>query len=118
MDEFLAWEGWRTVTGVAATIGLFACVLFVARFHTKTGGAWWRHPDGRPNPFGRFLFFRKALLSALFLVVILNRVLPGWEAQDFVTALVFLAFAVQTFVPYRLLLQAQKDIDDQEARQL
>lgn len=118
MTEFLAWEGWRTVTGFAATVGLFASVLFVVRFHMKTGGSWWRHPDGRSNPFGRFLFFRKTLLSALFLVVITNRVFPGWSAQNFVTALVFMAFAIQTFVPYRLLLQAQKDIDQQEARQL
>lgn len=116
LSSFLAWEGWSFLTGVASVVGLFACLLFVARFQVETGGAWWRHPDGRPNPFGRFLFFRKALLAVLFLLALANRLAPGWEAQGFVTALLFSAFAVQTFVPYRLLLQAQNEVDRSEAR--
>lgn len=116
LDAFLAWSGWYVLTGVASAIGLFACLLFVVRFHVETGGAWWKHPDGRPNPFGRFLFFRKLLLAVLFTVALANRLTPGWTGQTFVTALLFSAFAVQTFVPYRLLLQAQKEVDRSEAR--
>ena len=59
IHDFLLWEGWYTITGIAAGIGFFACIFFVVQFQVKTGGAWWRHPDGTPNPFGRFLFFRR-----------------------------------------------------------
>lgn len=110
LDEFLMWSGWTYVTGVAAAVGLFACVLFVVRFHVESGGAW------RGNPFGRFLFFRKVLLASLFAVALANRLTPGWIAQEFVIAVLFSAFAVQTFVPYRLLLTAQKEMHRSEAR--
>jgi hypothetical protein len=116
MREFLLWGGWYVLTGIASAIGLFACILFVVRYQIETGGAWWRHADGRSNPFGRFLFFRKVLLSCLFALALTNRIFPGWTGQTFVTSIVFVAFAIQTFVPYRLLLQAQKDIDVEEAR--
>lgn len=116
LDAFLLWGGWNVATGVAAFVGLFACVLFVVRFHVETGGAWWRHPDGSPNPFGRFLFFRKLLLAVLFAVLLANRLTPGWIWRDFVVAVLMSAFAVQTFVPYRLLLTAQKEMHRSEAR--
>lgn len=111
LEAFFAWNGWYILTGVASVVGLFACLLFVVRFQVETGGAWWR------NPFGRFLFFRKVLLAVLFTLALTNRFAPGWDAQRFVTAVLFTAFAVQTFVPYRLLLRAQSEIDKQEATQ-
>jgi hypothetical protein len=111
LAEFLAWEGWYFLTGVASVIGLFACLLFVVRYQVETGGGWWRHADGRPNPFGRFLFFRKVLLACLFALALANRFFPGWEARDFVTAVLFCAFAIQTFTPYRLLVKAQSEVE-------
>lgn len=118
MSDFLAWECWTGVIYFACVVGFFASALFVVRYHISSGGTWYRHTDGRPNQFGRFLVFRKTLLAVLFVIVVTNRVTPDWAAKEFVTAIVFLAFAFQTFVPYRLLLQAQKDIDTEEARQL
>lgn len=109
LDALLLWDGWSTLTGVAAAVGLFACLLFVVRFHVETGGAW------RDNPFGRFLFFRKVLLASLFLLALANRITPGWIWQDLVTAVLFSAFAAQTFVPYRLLLTAQREMHRSEA---
>lgn len=96
------WE-WLTIAAVA--IGLVAALVFVIRFQIEVGWSWW------DSPFGRFLMVRKVLLSALFTIVLLNRVLEDWAARNMVTALLMLAFALQTFVPYRLLVKVQRQHD-------
>jgi hypothetical protein len=96
------WE-WLTVGSVA--IGLVAALVFVVRFQMEAGWSWWN------SPFGRFLMVRKLLLAGLFVIVLLNRVLEDWPARNALTALLMLAFALQTFVPYRLLVKVQREHD-------
>lgn len=107
---------WTWITMAAVVVGLVAAVWFVIRLQMEAGWSW------RTNPFGRYLMTRKALLAVLFLVVILNRIGPDWWdlLRAPVTAVLMAAFALQTFVPYRLLMAAQRahdqgDNDTQEA---
>lgn len=109
MEAFLSSPFWDHLTIVAVLIGLVAALAFVIRYQWVAGSTWWRQPDGSPNLFGRFLMTRKILLSILFAVVLANRWYPGWEAQRAVTAVLMLLFALHTFVPYRLLTEAQKE---------
>jgi len=95
--------GWLTIGAVA--IGLIAALVFVIRFQIEAGWSWWH------SPFGRFLMVRKVLLACLFTIVLLNRVVPDWPLREMVTALLMLAFALQTFVPYRLLVKVQRQHD-------
>lgn len=115
MKELLASPFWDSLTIVSVVIGLIAALLFVIRYQYEVGFSWYRHTDGGPNHFGRFLMFRKLLLSGLFLLILANRVFPGWTGREAVTALLMFGFALQTFVPYRLLVTAQKAQEKQEA---
>jgi hypothetical protein len=101
--DVLVWEGWRYVTMAAVVVGFTAATTFVVALQAEAGWDWWR------NPFGRFLMTRKILLSCLFALVMVNSLIPVWPGRRMVTALLMLAFAVQTFVPYRLLMRAQED---------
>ena len=108
MEAALEHPMWDLLTLVAVVIGLIAALAFVIRFQYEVGFTWWRTRDGRPNHFGRFLMIRKLLLSSLFLLILANRVFPGWTGRSAVTAILMVAFALQTFVPYRLLVSAQR----------
>lgn len=108
MRAFLESPYWEYITVASVGIGLFACLLFVIRFQMKVGFTWWRHLNGQPNHFGRFLMIRKMLLASLFILIITNRVFPDWLGKEPVTALLMVAFALQTFVPYRLLILAHE----------
>lgn len=117
MEHALAHPFWDVLTLAAVGIGLVAAMLFVVRYQVEVGWSWWRHPDGKPNHFGRFLMIRKILLSGLFLLVLANRAFGEWTGRSAVTALLMLGFALQTFVPYRLLVSAQRARDREEATQ-
>ncbi len=108
MEAALSHPFWDVLTLIAVGTGLFAALLFVVRYQIEVGWTWWRHPNGGPNHFGRFLMIRKVLLSCLFALVLANRAFPGWTGREAVTALLMACFALQTFVPYRLLVSAQK----------
>jgi DMSO reductase anchor subunit len=111
MGEFLSWDGWNTITIVACAVGLVACVSFAAAYQYEVGWDWTR------NPMGRYLMTRKLLLGGLFVTILLNRFIPGWSGRLAVTALLMSLFAVQTFVPYRLLKKVQKpDHANEEAQ--
>jgi hypothetical protein len=97
---------------VVSGVGLTACLVFVVHYQVLYGFTWWRLRNGQANPFGRYLMFRKILLAGLFALVLTNRFWPGWMARPMVTAILMTLFAFQTFVPYRLLLQAH----DREAQ--
>lgn len=105
---------WVWLTEGAVAVGLLAAVWFIVRLQMEAGWSW------RSNPFGRYLMTRKLLLAALFTVVLLNRAgLDWWDLWRVpVTAVLMTAFALQTFVPYRLLMKAQAEAHhtDQEAR--
>jgi hypothetical protein len=118
LDPFWAWEGWRLITIGACVVGLVAAVVFVVAYQVKVGWTWWRLPDGSPNQFGRFLMTRKLLLASLFVLILSNRFWPDWSARPFVTATLMVLFALQTFVPYRLLMKVQDRTspDKMEAR--
>ena len=108
----LTWHGWSLITIGACAVGWVAALLFVIRFQIDSGGAW------RGNPFGRFLMIRKMLLVGLFSLILTNRLMPGWEWRLPITAVLMVAFALQTFVPYRLLVEAQQErAENEEARQ-
>lgn len=100
------WD-WMTIGAVG--LGLLAALVFVIRFQIEVGWSWWR------SPFGRFLMIRKALLTALFTIVLLNRIVGDWPIRGPITALLMLAFAVQTFTPYRLLMRVQREQDEHAA---
>lgn len=108
MREFLNSPFWEYLTLAAVVLGLIAALAFVVRYQYEVGFSWWRQESGKPNHFGRFLMIRKILLSSLFVIVLLNRIVPDWPARKAVTALLMVAFALQTFVPYRLLVTAQR----------
>lgn len=116
ITEALLHPVWTWITMAAVVVGLVASVWFVVRLQMEAGWSW------RTNPFGRYLMTRKLLLAALFTVVLCNRL--DWAWWDLlrapVTAALMTAFAFQTFVPYRLLMAAQRahdqgDNDTQEA---
>lgn len=113
MTTMLAWPGWDYVQMAAAAVGLAAAVWFVIQVLRETGSDWKR------NPFGRFLVQRKALLALLFGYMIGSRIAQGgivtpptWRGQDFILAVLLACFAAQTFVPYRLLMAAQRAHDN------
>lgn len=104
---FFEWWGWDWLQVIACGVGIVAALLFTGRYWHEAGR------DALKNPFGRFMLTRKALLSCFFTLVLINRAHSGvvspdeWTGQDFVTALVFAAFALQTWQPYRLLMEAR-----------
>jgi hypothetical protein len=117
MREILSHPFWDSLTIAAAGVGFLAAVLFVGRYQRDEDFGWWKNSDGSPNLFGRFLMIRKILLSLLFALIILNRIFPGWTGREAVTAILFTAFAVHTFVPYRLLTEAQKERREMSKRE-
>lgn len=112
MSTVTNWGGWNYITIGACAVGLVAALLFVIKYQVESRGAW------KNNPFGRFLMTRKILLSGLFALILTNRFFPGWDWRLPITAVLMVAFALQTFVPYRLLVEAQQErAHDEEARQ-
>lgn len=109
MRYYLEHPFWEWLTIGSVIVGFIACIVFLVRYLHEAGRDAWR------NPFGRYLIQRKALLAVLFGVVLANRTFGSWAARDVVTALLMLAFALQTFVPYRLLVDAQKAHSEEEA---
>jgi hypothetical protein len=109
MREFLSSPYWDWLTIAACGIGLVAALAFVVKYQREVGFGWWRLTDGRPNLFGRFLMIRKILLSMLFGIIITNRFTDEWLGRSALTAVLMLAFALHTFVPYRLLSEARKE---------
>jgi hypothetical protein len=105
LRDLLDAEFWNWLTVGSVVLGLIACLIFVIRFQIEVGWSWWN------SPFGRFLMVRKLLLAALFSIVLLNRTVEDWLGRNMVIALLMLAFALQTFVPYRLLVKVQKQHD-------
>jgi hypothetical protein len=115
MISFLDWSGWDYGQVGAAFVGLVAAAWFVYRVFRTAGWDW------RRNPFGRFLVQRKALLALFFTYMITSRFLtgaihtpPAWPGQDFLLFVLLTCFALQTFVPYRLLMEAQKEAQMKE----
>lgn len=104
---------WDSMALGAAVIGLALAGWFVIQYQRQVGWDWWR------NPFGRFLMTRKIMLVLLFGNAIVNRVFidsATWREAS--SAVLLTLFAVQTIVPYRLLMKAQRDMQDhEEARQ-
>lgn len=113
--NFFDWPGWDWLQLIASVVGLIAAAAFVVRYSRDAGRDAWR------NPFGRFMLKRKALLTALFLLILVNRwhgsvvTAESWTGQDFVTSIVFSWFALQTWTPYRLLVDAQRAHKKEEA---
>lgn len=104
---------WDSLALVAAVIGLALAGWFVIQYQHAVGWSWWR------NPFGRFLMTRKLMLVLLFGNAIVNRMfVDNDEWRQASSAVLLTLFAVQTVVPYRLLMKAQRDMQDhEEARQ-
>ena len=96
-------EFWDWVVYAACVIGGLAALTFVVKFQIESRGAW------RDNPFGRFLMTRKILLFVLFTTVMTYRLYGDWPGRRILVALMMVAFAFQTFVPYRLLMRAQAE---------
>jgi hypothetical protein len=119
VDHILAWEGWRHITITACAVTLAGCALFIVAYQAKVGWLWWRLEDGSPNRAGRYLMGRKLVLGAIAALILANRIWPGWEWRAMVTAVLMSTFALQTFIPYRLLMKAQdhRAVDTVEAPQ-
>lgn len=101
---------WGAATLAASVLGLAASLWFIGWY------LWWAGADAWRNPFGRYLVTRKALLALLFATFILGRLGPEWwrEWRRPLMALLVTAFALQTFVPYRLLRMAQDAAREEE----
>lgn len=106
---FLEHEMWKWVTIASVVVGMIASVWFVVRYLSEAGKAAYR------NPFGRYLLQRKIILASLFGVVLSNQIFGQWPGRRMAVALLMVAFALQTFVPYRLLMDAQRAHDHKEA---
>lgn len=110
----MSWEwatgpGWTYAIMVTVAVGLVACVVFVVDYHRRTGGGW------RHNRFGRYLMTRKILLGCLFALVLINSTIGrDWPLRQPLTFVLMSAFALQTFWPYRLLLEAQHEAREKE----
>ena len=104
---------WDSLALAAAVIGFCLAGWFVIQYQRQVGWDWWR------NPFGRFLMTRKLMLVLLFGNAIVNRVfIDNAEWRQASSAVILTLFAVQTVVPYRLLMKAQRGMQDsEEARQ-
>jgi D-alanyl-lipoteichoic acid acyltransferase DltB (MBOAT superfamily) len=116
VEAFLNSPFWGWLIFASVVLGLIAAALFVIRYQLEVGSRWWKNEDGTPNSFGRFLMIRKALLAGLFSLVLANWLLPDWPGRRMVTAILMFGFALQTFVPYRLLISAQRAQEKEEAR--
>lgn len=103
MSEVLRWSGWAGLTAAACAVGALLCAWFVLRYQTLTGGAW------RSTAEGRFLMIRKALLGALFTAVLGEHLFPRWPVWGPVVFLLVAVYAAHTYVPYRLMLRAQRE---------
>jgi hypothetical protein len=103
---------WDYLALTAAFIGLCLSTWFVIQYQRQVGWDWWN------NPFGRFLMTRKLMLSLLFGNAIINRlVIDSVTWREASGAILLTLFAVQTIVPYRLLMKAQREWqDDREAQ--
>lgn len=118
MSTVLDWQGWDWLIVVSCALGLLAAAGFVIRYQIDSGGAW------RTTPFGRFLMLRKALLVSLFSLILINRAVSGrvvtpdlWPGQGVVTSLLFTAFCLHTFLPYRFLIEARHERMARERRE-
>lgn len=102
---------WEWITLGAVGVGLVAALTFVIRFQLEAGWDWWY------SPFGRFLMTRKLLLTALFATVLINA-LTGrdWPGREAWTAILMVLFALQTFIPSRLLIKVRRRETSQEVR--
>ncbi|MDH6460102.1 hypothetical protein M2302_000253 [Micromonospora sp. A200] len=109
MTDFLAWRGWIHLALAACVVGLGLAASFVVRYHWKTGGAWHRTPEGR------WTLYRRAVESALFALTLVNYFAPGWPGRRFASFLLVTAFALQTYIPHRLLTRAQRKRDREDA---
>lgn len=105
------WEQtvWDYIAITACGLGLIPILLFMIEYQRRSRGAWWRQPDGSPNPFGRYLMTTMGLKACLFTLAVVNRIFSGWWGHEQVTALVLVAFVLSLFLPYRLLLEAQRE---------
>lgn len=110
MAHLLTHDLWRWITVAAVVIGFIGCVIFVIRYHVATGGKW------QNNRFGRYLMTRKLLLGILFGFVLINRFVEEWPGRRPILALLMLAFALQTFVPLKILLDTQERPDHDNER--
>lgn len=118
MTAVLSWPGWDYIQMISAVVGLVAAAWFVVQVVRETGNDW------RNNPFGRFLVQRKVVLACLFGYMIFSRTMQGsivtpstWVGQDAILAVLLSIFAAQTFVPYRLLMAAQRAHDKPPAQE-
>lgn len=102
MSEFLAWPGWIDLSLLACFIGLVLAASFVVRYHHRSGGAWHRTPEGR------WTLYRRCTESAVFGLTLINYFFPLWPGALFASFLLLAAFAVQGYVPHRLLTRAQR----------
>lgn len=102
---------WTWITIGAVVLGFIAAVWFIIRYWIEAGRDAWR------NPFGRYLLQRKIVLASLFGLVLINQIVGQWPGRRIALAVVMVAFALQTFVPYRLLMDAQR-AHTKEARRM
>lgn len=104
----LDWAGWDYGIVLASIVGVVASVTFITGYSAKAGKSAWN------NPFGRFMLSRETLLFVLFSQVLANRLIGGivrpdvWPGSGLVAFVTYGLFAIHTFMPYRLLIEAQR----------
>jgi hypothetical protein len=124
VTDFITSAWWDHLALLALPVGLVASLTFVVRYQSMVGRSWWRMDNGKPNYFGRFMMERKLTLALLFALLLAGRIVSGrifrevpdvFPGQGLLLAVLLWVFALQTFVPYRLLLMAQEEAPTKEA---
>lgn len=88
---------------VMCLVGLAGAIIFIISYQRTVGWTWWRFRDGDPNSFGRFLMIWSWTRVGVLGLTVTNALFPPWPGQLPLSFLAMGAFAIHTFVPYRLL---------------
>ncbi len=103
------WDFGDVVTGVVALAGLISTGMFVIAYARRSGGAWSR------SEAGRYFMIHHALLAALFLLILANRIVPGWPGRELVTSAILAGFVLHTFSAYKLLRTTDTERQDHDS---
>lgn len=98
---------WDWIVFGACGVGMVLAGWFAVSYQIQSRGAW------RETRAGRFLVTRKVLLFSLFASVMSYRVFGDFPGRRVLVALMLVAFAFQTWVPYRMLMDAQAERERQ-----
>jgi len=102
MHDVLYHQLWDYLVLIACIAGLVLAAWFAISYQAQSRGAW------RDTAVGRFLMTRKILLAVLFATILSYRLFGDWPGRRPIVALMLVAFAFQTYLPQKMLMEAQR----------